>query len=287
MTSTIGEVYEETLRLIPTLKSYEIAIRELICYIHNFDDMSHFYLQKHQKFADLDTFRAYLARFLNGEPIQYLTKRSYFLGENFYVDNRVLIPRMETEEVAQFAIKKTKEIFGNDNINIADIGTGSGVIALSLKRHFINAQVFASDISNDALDVAKINATKHKLDVDFFHGENLIPFIAKRKNINLIISNPPYIESKLDLEKSVLGYEPKQALIVNKDNSVYEEILKNHHLVFDEKLLIIFEIGENMKKEIISLINKYTPNAQYEIIKDINKKDRIVSILITEDKMDL
>lgn len=285
MTLTIGEVYEETLRLMPSLKNYEIALRELICYLHNFDDMSQFYLKKHQKFGDLEAFHTYLARFLNGEPIQYLTKRASFLSKYFYVDERVLIPRMETEEVAQFAIKKAKETYGDRALNIADIGTGSGVIALTMKKHFINAKVYASDLSNDALNVAKINAQNHHLDVTFLSGKDLNPFILEHLNLDLIVSNPPYVESKKDLESSVLLHEPMEALLIKKDDSVYENILKNCHQVFKERLLIIFEIGENMKELITDLILKYTPNAQYEIIRDINKKDRIVSIFIAKDKI--
>lgn len=284
MTPTVGEVYQETLDLLPNLKSYEIALRELICYVNNFDDMSEFYFKKQQKFHDLDTFRAYLARFLNNEPIQYITKRASFLGHYFYVDERVLIPRMETEEVVDFAIKKIKETFEKQRLNVVDIGTGSGIIAVSIKRHFPEANVYASDLSTDALDVAKMNAEKQQLQVSFLSGDHLTPLIVNHLKVDVIISNPPYIESEKELEKSVAEFEPKKALIIDHEHSVYENILKNHHHVLDEKLLIIFEIGEKMKEEIERLISQYVPQAKYEIIQDLNKKDRIVSILITKEK---
>lgn len=152
-----------------------------------------------QKFFD------YVARVLNFEPIEYITNRAEFYGLEFYVDNRVLIPRFETEILVDIAIKLCTD---NGYKSIADICTGSGIIAtlLALKT---DAKIYASDISCDALTIAKKNANNLNANVEFENGNLFLPFINEQ--IDLIVSNPPYIANDYKLDNYVLN-EPHLAL---------------------------------------------------------------------------
>lgn len=275
MKITIKEIYEDFLRHKPFLQSDEIALRELICFVNNYENMSQFYTQKDDEIKDISAIRAYWARYLNGEPVQYITKRAHFLGEYFYVDERVLIPRMETEEVVNLAVKLIKEIYNNEPLNIADIGTGSGAIALTLKKAFPNSNIYATDISKEALSVAKKNASRFDRKINFLEGDSLNPLILNRIKANVIVSNPPYVEVNDSLDKSVKDYEPNLALIKQKPKSIYQNILEKISFVATLPLLVVFEIGHDMKEEIINLIQKFAPQAKFEVIKDINNKNRI------------
>lgn len=275
MKITIKEIYEDFLRHKAFLQSDEIALRELICFVNNYENMSQFYTRKDDKIKDISAIRAYWARYLNGEPVQYITKRAHFLGEYFYVDERVLIPRMETEEVVNLAVQLIKEIYNNEPLNIADIGTGSGAIALTLKKAFPNSNIYATDISKEALSVAKKNASRFDRKINFLEGDSLNPLILNRIKVNVIVSNPPYVEVNDSLDKSVRDYEPNLALIKQKPKSIYQNILEKISFVATFPLLVVFEIGHDMKEEIINLIQKFAPQAKFEVIKDINNKNRI------------
>ncbi|MDD4153844.1 MAG: peptide chain release factor N(5)-glutamine methyltransferase [Bacilli bacterium] len=277
---TIGTLYSSVIRDSEFAKKNEIALREIICHIQGFHEMSEFYIKNDQEIRDLPLFLSYLARFLNGEPVAYILNYSRFLGLDLYVDNRVLIPRMETEEVVKHAILKIKEVFVNKNINIVDIGTGSGAIALALKQTFPEATLYASDISKESLEVAKINSQRNNLDVIFLQGKSLEPFIFSGLRIDVIVSNPPYITNIKEIDKSVIDYEPYKALVDEKELGVYKDIFKTYSAICNYPILMVMEIGYDMHEKIQSLVNETLPNAKFEIIKDINGKERIISILI-------
>lgn len=171
----------------------------------------------------VETYKHVLDALLLGNPIQYLTQEAPFYGLNFYVDERVLIPRPETEELAHWIITENQYFAGS----ILDIGTGSGCIAVTLAKHCKNATVSGCDISVDALSVARKNAKKQAVSVDFFHHDILSNDLG---HYDMIVSNPPYITlaEKPSMHQNVLENEPHLALFVQDKDPLYfyKKILK-------------------------------------------------------------
>lgn len=209
----------------------------------------------------------------NGYPIQYLIGNVYFYNSIINVDKRVLIPRPETEYLVEKTIKLAKQIF-NKKINIIDLGTGSGCIAISLKKE-LNANLIAYDISNDALAVAKENAKLNNIKIKFYNKDITIPL---KNNYDIIISNPPYIGKKDFLAENVKKYEPNVALFAS-DNGIYfyKEIIKNNISKLNKNGFMAFEIGENQKNE----LEKYLKSigiTNYKFEKDMVGKNRYLFI---------
>lgn len=213
-------------------------------------------------------------RLNNGEPVQYIVGNVDFYNYNFIVNKNVLIPRFETEELVDQTIKKTKEFFKN-KVDILDIGTGSGAIAITLKKE-LDSNVTATDISKEALVVAKENASRNNVDINFINTDIY-------KNINnkfdIIISNPPYISTSEEIEEIVKNNEPKVALYADNNGLYfYEEILKNIKSILKDKYLICFEIGETQFQSIKEFKEKYLPESKIELKKDLQGRDRMVFI---------
>ncbi len=212
-----------------------------------------------------------------GKPIQYLTKQTNFYGYNFYVNKNVLIPRPETEILVYETNKLIKEHFKED-ISIIDIGTGSGNIAITLKKLNSKIKVTAVDISKKAIKVAKKNAKMNDTKIIFINS-NLLTNIKDKYDV--LISNPPYIDKEKDfVEKKVLENEPHLALFA-QDNGLenYKKILKDSKRVLNKKNIIAFEIGQNQKEDLIKEINKIFPKSKIKTYKDNNGYDRIIIIL--------
>ena len=201
-----------------------------------------------------------LNKYKKGYPVQYILKETYFYGNKYYVDKNVLIKKNLGEK-----------------INIIDIGTGSGAIAITLKKLLPDATVTATDISKKILKIAKYNAEINEVDINFKKSDIL-------KNINdkydVIISNPPYISYDEKIEDIVQNNEPKKALYAPLDGIYfYKEILKQSESKLNKKNIIAFEIGSNQEDKIKKLV---TNNYKYDIIsaeKDLNGLDRYIFIL--------
>lgn len=279
----IDEIYESILRESEYARANEVALRALICDHQGFQEMSDFYINKGKNITDLPLFVANLARFLNGEPYQYIIQKARFLDRDFFVDSRVLIPRMETEEVVKYAIDTIAKYYGSQSIVIADIATGSGVIGVSIKKAFPQAKVFASDISKEALSVAEINSKKHEAEISFLHGDVLEPFLFSGIKIDVLVANPPYITNLKEIDSSVIKYEPYLALVDKKEMSFYKQVFLMHKAICNYPFIMVFEIGHDMKKKIEDLVQGMLPHAKWEIKKDINGKDRILSIYIERE----
>lgn len=277
---TIKQLYDSVIRDFDYTRQNEIAIREIICHIQGYAEMTDFFINSNSEIADLQLFQSYFARFLNGEPVQYILSNVHFLDMNLFVDHRVLIPRMETEEVVKYAFQKIRDLFANTPLVIADIGTGSGAIALAMAKEFPKARIIATDISNDALNVARHNAKKYNFDIEFFEGEALQPLYFNRIKANIIISNPPYITNVSEIDDSVIRFEPYQALVDKEELKTYKDIFTMYSAISNKPCLLIFEIGHDMREKMSELIKKYVPNSKWEIKQDINGKDRMVSIYI-------
>lgn len=211
----------------------------------------------------------------NGEPLQYVIGNVNFYGSKFIINKNVLIPRFETEELVETTIKYIKENFNND-LKILDIGCGSGVIGLTLKKFFPKASIDLLDISNNALDVARENAKILNLDVSFIKSDVFEKVIDK---YDVIISNPPYIRDNEEIEKIVKNNEPHIALYGGIDGlDIYRKILKDISNHVNNKYLIAFEIGNTQKEELIKIIKKSLSNINIEVKKDLSEKDRMIFI---------
>ena len=229
------------------------------------------YLKKYYKGDINDAIK----RLNMGEPVQYIVGDVDFYGNIIKVNKNVLIPRRETEELVEKVLKRT-QVF--DNPVIADIGTGSGAIAITLAKK-LNALVYASDISLKALEVAKENVTINKVDVTFFEGDMLKPYIENNVKLDVIVSNPPYIKEDEKIEDIVKNNEPHLALYAkNNGLGFYNSILKNASYVLKDKYLIAFEIGMDQGKNIEALAKKYLSNSIVEIEKDLSGKDRFIFV---------
>ena len=217
-----------------------------------------------------------LKRIMDGEPMQYVLGYAYFVNSNYIVTPDVLIPRQETEQLAVACLVKiTREFKNKKDLVIADIGTGSGILAIYLKECFPEAHVIATDISEKALQIAKINAEKHNVDIDFRLGDMLEPINEK---LDVIVSNPPYIESEKTVSEQTLKYEPHLALFASPKTKYYREILFNLQKMKDE-FFIAFEIGEDMEKELTDLLEEEFHGLGYSFDQDIYGKTRFLYIL--------
>ena len=204
-------------------------------------------------------------RLLHNEPLQYILGYQWFYGYKIKVNEEVLIPRYETEELVA-------------NV-IADVGTGSGAIALALKMEEPKFRMCATDISETALTVAEENARDLGVEVAFYQGDMLQPLIDKGIKLDILVSNPPYIPREQEIQKSVDEYEPHVALFGGDDGlKFYRRIFQNAHKVIKDKSFLAFEIGYDEKDAIIEEVKRYFPEDRYEVLKDINKKDRMLFI---------
>ncbi len=218
-------------------------------------------------------------RLIDGEPIQYIVGNVDFYGRIFKVTKDTLIPRFETELLVDKTIKLIKKKF-NKEVDILDIGTGSGCIAITLNKE-LNTNVDAIDISESALEIAKYNNKEINANVNLFIS-NVFSNVDKKYDV--IISNPPYISIDEKIMDIVKNNEPHIALYAeNNGLYFYNEILKECKDYLNDKYLIAFEIGMNQADEIVSIANKYLNNVRIEVQKDYSDKDRYIFITNIED----
>ena len=211
------------------------------------------------------------------QPVQYILGHEEFMGMKFNVNPNVLIPRPETEELVLWIIEDHKS---SKNLNIVDIGTGSGCIAISVKKNIPQANIDAIDVSKDALSIASKNAINNKVEVNFINADILVDNLSKEYDI--IVSNPPYVldKEKSLMQKNVLDYEPHLALFVEDHNPLlfYDRIenlaLKN----LRKGGIIYFEINEAYANETMDLFDK-SDWVNIELRKDIRGKDRMIKAI--------
>ena len=216
-------------------------------------------------------------RLQQNEPVQYVTNTAWFYGLKFYVDKNVLIPRQETEILVDFIIKMEN---GNNKFSILDIGTGSGCIPITIKKHIPQAQIYALDISKEALEICNKNARQNNIEIFTKQHDILsdlpLPF---DEHFDIVISNPPYVlnSEKLIMQKNVIDYEPEIALYVDDNNPLifYEKILSKIENLLKPNGKLFFEINEMFAKQIIELNKKYGFQNN-KVLKDLNQKDRII-----------
>ncbi len=213
------------------------------------------------------------------KPIQYLIGTSCFYGYDFIVNENVLIPRFETEELVENILYKYDEHFGGRKVEVCDLATGSGCIAITLAKEEPNMHVVATDISKEALEVAKRNNEKFDANVKFLQGDMLTPL--KGKKFDIFVSNPPYIPENEDVDSLVKDNEPNLALFGGDDGmKFYRIILQGLRPLLNKKALVAFEHGYDKKEEMLALCKKYFPECKAECIKDLEGKDRMTFIYV-------
>lgn len=222
-----------------------------------------------------------VTRLLEGAPVQYVTGRAWFEGLLFHVDESVLIPRPETEELVQ---KIAMELPSDKPLRVWDIGTGSGCIAIALAKRFPLAEVMAYDISEKALETARMNALLNKVKVNLVCDDVLHPQSEVwLQPVDVVVSNPPYIREseKVAMERNVLDHEPSTALFVPDDDPLlfYRQILTLARPRLNSGGVVWFEINEAMGKEMLLLSRELGFEA--ELMEDYQGKKRFCKCYFT------
>ena len=247
----------------------KIETNELYLRMH--DEISDEYIEAFNKIFDVYLF--------DNKPIQYLIGYSCFYGYDFIVNENVLIPRCETEELVENILYRYDDYFKGQKVDVADCATGSGCIAIALALEEPNMNVCASDISFEALEVAKANNEKLGANVCFMQGDMLEPF--KGRKFDIFVSNPPYIPEEEEVMSLVKDNEPNIALFGGNDGmKFYRIILSGVKPLLKDRAIIAFEHGWDKKEEMIKLAKEYFPQSDVEVIKDLEGKDRMTFIYV-------
>ena len=227
----------------------------------------------------LEKFNEGIERLSTGEPLAYILGYQWFYGRKFKVGRDVLIPRCETEELVANILIDIDVYFPKGEIKVADIGTGCGEIGITIELEEPRVKMIGSDISLEALKVAKENARLLKAQVEYFQGDMLEPLIEKKLKLDVLISDPPYIPSQQKIDASVKDYEPHVALFGGEDGLYfYRKLLSKAKEVLNERSFMAFEIGYDQKEALLNLANEYFPESRKEVLKDIEGKDRMLFI---------
>ena len=219
-------------------------------------------------------FLAGMEEYYQGKPIQYIKGVENFFGRDFKVNEDVLIPRYETEELVENILYRIDDYFAEyQSITLCDVGTGSGAIATSLALEEPRLKVFATDISLKAVTVAKDNAKNLGANIEFMVGDMLEPLLENEIKVDIFVSNPPYIPQEQEIEAMVKDNEPHVALFGGNDGLYfYRKIFQG------VEPLLAFEMGFDQRELMEAALQEYFPNDPHEIIKDINGKDRMLFI---------
>lgn len=217
-------------------------------------------------------------------PIQYLLGKTHFYGLDFEVNENVLIPRPETEELVEWIINENSKVDRTKKIKILDIGTGSGCIAISLAKNIPNAEVYAIDVSRKAIETAKKNAANNKVEVNFIL-QNILETEVLKCNFDIIVSNPPYVRNleKQEIKKNVLDYEPHLALFVEDNDALifYRKIAELAQKNLLENGQLYFEINQYLGKETKELLETLGFK-NIDLRKDIYDNDRMISCKVSK-----
>lgn len=274
---TIREIFEQA-RLMTPVAIPDEAIHLLLMANNEFQSFSEMRRAFHTPMRQATEFFNQIGRLIEGEPVQYIINKAYFFDRDFFVDDRVLIPRVETEELVFNVLNILKNEDHKRALTLVDIGTGSGCIAIELASHHPFEKVYATDISTSALEVASLNAKQSKTPIVFLQGDLLEPLIERHIKVDVLVSNPPYILQKQEVDPMVLDYEPHLALFAEHGIDYYERIFMNAAKVMNHHGLLYFEIGYDLAEKLQYLVEKYFPNMTYTFYKDMQAKVRFLRI---------
>lgn len=235
-----------------------------------------------------DLYMAYLKKVKDGEPVAYILKEKEFYGLSFYVDNRVLVPRPETEQLVEtvlsfleekYGVKRSREFESDaEKFRVLDVGTGSGNIAISLATNFQNLEAVAVDVSDDALEVARVNVNQHGVEdrVELYQSD-LLDVIEDGEKFHVIVANLPYIGTKTnaDVDENVKKHEPSSALFAGEDGldlylKMFQQI-KDKNVSYD---LIVGEFGSMQREDMEALLEDFFEQ-KWRIEKDLSGLDRM------------
>ena len=215
-----------------------------------------------------------------GLPIQYILKEAFFYDSYFYVDGSVLSPRPETEELVDLILKEITINLKTSPLHIIDMGTGSGCIPITLKKHIPTATVAGIDVSDNALKVAAVNASKHNVNIDFKKYDILNPESNLNQVFNVIVSNPPYIihAEAMQMDERVLNYEPALALFVDDRNPIifYKKIIDLCETNLSTKGFLFFELNPLFANDVLNYAVATNNFNSLEIINDMSGKQRFL-----------
>ncbi len=279
MTETVAYIQNTLKDYYPLseIKAFIRLIMERVCDIQPHQ----FLLCKDKELSDKEKTQIYniVERLTKYEPIQYIFGKTDFYGFEFLVNPSVLIPRPETEELVELIVH---DYPGNKEIEIMDVGTGSGCIAIALKRLLPHAQLSAIDISPEALKVAEKNASLNRASIFFYQKDILDPFRTGddiEPDFDVIVSNPPYVmeKEKAAMEPNVLDYEPHQALFVPDDDPLlyYRNVTRFAEQKLKKKGYLYFEINAQLGKEVVNML-RLMEFKNIELIQDLSGHDRFV-----------
>lgn len=232
-----------------------------------------------QEIKDYIAFSHAMGRYQNGEMLEYIFNKAYFLSQPFYVTKDVLIPRQETEQLVLLALKKMLQKFRGNHLRIADICTGSGAIGISMSIVQPDHAYYLTDIDKKAIEVAEkniINFDRKKIHT--YVGDMLKPLILNKISLDVIVCNPPYIDDISTINYLTWKEEPHLALLANPATKFYELIFQEMAHVLNERYLLCFEIGEDMEIALTTLIKQYCPTSNYTFEKDIYGKTRFLFV---------
>ena len=266
------EAYFEALKLDIPKSVIEFALQEV-------NGFSNFELTKNfdEEIKDYSFFKNVIKRYIDGEMIEYIFNKAYFLSTPFFVNKDVLIPRQETEQLVLKTIEIIKEMFSDKTIKIADVCTGSGCIGISIAKALPGNRYFLTDISKEALRVVKNNTNLcPEVDIKCLQGDMLDPL--KDIKLDVIVCNPPYISDVNDIDEKTWKQEPHLALLAEPSTFYYEKVLKECSSIMNPRSLLAFEIGEDMESSLNQLVEKYCPNTTYFFEKDMYGKTRFLFI---------
>ncbi len=269
---TIKTVYHQALQSVGVGAIDTFSIHQLLQFHNQLPHVDALLTNLDRPMLNYPIFLKHFARLKKGEPVAYILGYTNFLGLMLHVDEHVLIPRQETEELV---LHVSKLFPTSKKINVIDVGTGSGAIALAIKARKPLWQVIGTDISKPALAVAQINAKKLNLEITLLQGNGL-KFIESSFNesIHLIISNPPYVEDENQLDPLVKKYEPHLALIAKPNTKFYQQYLLEAKRLIATKAIFAFEIDPALEKPLREMTLVIYPNATWTFLKDINGKTR-------------
>jgi release factor glutamine methyltransferase len=241
-------------------------------------------LQDTMRAEEVEQLKLFADRHAQGEPVQYVIGKEDFYGRSFKVNKEVLIPRPETEELVEHMLDLIKSHFsGQQEVVVADIGTGSGAISVTLAIEEPRLQMYTVDIAKESIDIARVNADRLGADVTFFHGDLLQPFIEKNIKLDVVVSNPPYIpdDEITELDTIVKDREPMRALSGGKDGyDFYRRFMKELPLVLKKKALVGFEVGAGQGETVAEMLKQAFNEATVYVKEDINGKDRMVFAIV-------
>ncbi len=255
------------------------VLNALLLEVNGFRNFSELILNFDKEIKDFDKFLNLFNEVNDGYPLAYALGKANFIDLEVKVNQHTLIPRPETEELVMRACNYVRK-FGVPRGNIYDCCTGSGVIALGMKKYFPDSKVYASDISHEALQVAKENSKNLNLEVNFFEGNKCEPIIENDLMMDIFLSNPPYVEHYEEIDENVKKYEPIDAIYIENGYEFYEYFFMNHKKFMKDQFMMGFEINYDQEQKLIDLVEKYfdVDHTTYSFSKDFYGKTRFLFI---------